>query len=420
MKLSSIIKYSIDSLMRKFFKSMAIILLFAFSFVLIAMCIIPNILTAYTSKSVDRVLSAGIKRTGTIHIKEYNDNCEEFVGKLKNIEGIEAVGEVSLTENNNKELRELRSIQKNHIPDELVFEDGSLQTNNGLIIMHFNYEAWEIHNLKLSKGSYATSDESGEIPTVNIYLGNAYKDIPIGTEYVMGREPHIYKYKVMGILEKGAKCTTDNLTYEGFDNPKTINLDYLVIAVHSSGIQSENLFTITDKADMQEVINRIYELAKEYDIGVTVGSLEGLFEEDKKSYGKISDLLLELMLVVVLVSATIQACVQITDIIGRFRMYGILYSNGATKTDIYLIVIIENVVRYILACIIFYGAARLLLRSLFSNAAAYKLVTEIFHNDVLVPVYLIGLTVCMASIVVPLLMIRKKSPVELVINSAAK
>lgn len=414
MRLSGIVKYSIDSLMRKFFKSMAIILLFAFSFVLIAMCIIPNILTTYTSQSVDKVLSAGIKRTGTIHIKEYKDNCENFIQNLKNIDGISQIGEISVTENNDSKLRQLRSIQKNHIPDELVFEDGSLQTNNGLIIMHFNYDAWEIHNLKLSKGSYTPSNESDEIPTVHIYLGSSYKDIPVGTEYVMGQEPHIYKYKVMGILEKGEKCTTQNLTSEGFDNPKTINLDYLVIAVHSSGVQSENLFTITDKADMQEVINKIYTLAKKYDIGVTAGSLEGLFEEDKKAYGKISDLLLELMLIVVLVSATIQACVQITDIIGRFRMYGILYSNGATKTDICLIIIMENIIRYILACIISYGAARLLLRFMFSNAASYKLVTDIFHSDVLVPVYIIGLAVCMASIVVPLLMIRKKPPVELV------
>lgn len=413
MKLSGIIKYSIDSLMRKFFKSMAIILLFAFSFVLIAMCILPNILTTYTSNSVDKVLSSGIKRTGTIHIKEYKDNCEKFIANLKNINGILQVGEISVTENNDKELRELRNIQKNHIPDELVFEDGSLQTNNGLILMHFNYETWEIHNLKLSKGSYSPSDEAGEIPTVHIYLGNAYQDIPIGTEYVMGQAPYVYKYKVMGILEKEAKCTTQNLTSEGFDNPKTINLDYLVIAIHSSGIQSENLFTITENADMQTVINKIYALAKEYDIGITVGSLEGLFAEDKKSYGKISDLLLELMIIVVLVSATIQACVQITDIIGRFKMYGILYSNGATKSDICLIVIIENVIRYVLACIIFYGAMRLLLRFMFSNASAYKLVTAIFHNDVLILVYLIGIAVCMASILVPLLIIRKKAPVAL-------
>lgn len=414
MKLSGIIKYSIDGIMRKFFKSTAIVLMFAFSFVLIAMCIIPNILTDYATKSVDKVLSGGIKRTGVINIKEYKDNCEDFVESLKNMEGIAAVGEVSTHESSAVQLRELRNIQKGHIPDEFIFEDGSLQINNGFIMMNFSYEAWEIHNLKLSKGAYAVSDESGDIPTICIYLGNAYRDIPVGTEYVMGREPYIYKYKVMGILEKEAKCTTINLTSEEIDNPKTVNLDYLGIAVHNSGIQSENLFMITDQADMQEVINRIYSLAKEYDLGVTVGSLQGLFEEDKRTYGKISDLLLELMFVVVLVSATIQACVQITDIIGRFKMYGILYSNGAAKTDIYLIIIMENIIRYILAYIIFYGATRLLLRSLFSNAAAYKLVTEIFHNDVLLPVCLIGLAVCMASIVVPLFMIRKKPPIELV------
>lgn len=414
MKLTGIIKYSVDSFMRKFFKSMAIILLFAFSFVLIAMCIIPNILTNYTSKAVNKVLADGIKRTGTIHINEYSENCEEFIKNLKSIDGVSKTGDISVNENSDKQLRELRHIQKDNIPDELVFNNGSIYTNNGFIIMNFNYDAWDIHNLQLSKGSYAPSDETAEIPTISLYLGNAYKDIPVGTEYVMGREPHMYKYKVMGILEKGAKSTTQSLTYEGFDNPKTINLDYLGIAVQSSGVQSENLFTITEEADMTDVINKIYTLAKSYDIGVTVGSLEGFFAEERKSYGKISDLLLELMLIVVLVSATIQACVQITDIIGRFKMYGILYSNGASKKDICLIVILENILRYILAALISYGVTRILIRLLFSNVSAYRLVTGIFHNDVLLPVLIIGFAVCMLSIVVPLFMIRNKAPVELI------
>ncbi len=414
MKLSALIKYAADSIMRKFFKSLAITLLFSFALVLIAMCIIPNRIYADIYHTLNRALKTDVYETGSIHIKEYKETCVDFIKNLKNVQGIQSVGTAMEDELDKNLVPELYQIQDGHVPNRDTADDGAIPfMEQGFAVISLR-STWELFDFHLAKGSYIPNDDPNNTSVWHLYLGSAYSHIPVGTEY---REEDGDIVKVMGILEKGSVCTTDSMLDAEFNSAKTVTLDYMAVLVGNSnaeGFYSEHLFSVGNPADMQPVINRIYDLAKQYELDVTVGTVDGMLKEEQKVYQKISDMLLELMLIVLLVAATIQACVQIVDMIGHFPMYGVLYANGASKQDLCVLILLENGMRYAAACAIAYGVVRLLLFGLFREAELLETVMRIFYRETAVWMCLIGLGVCLLSMAVPLLMIQRKTPVELV------
>lgn len=414
MKLSALFKYATDSIMRKFFKSLAITLLFSFALVLIAICIIPNRIYADIYHTLNRTLKTDVYGTGKIHIKEYKETYVEFIKALNTVPGIQFVGVAREGELDKKPLQELYQIQDGNLPNRDTVDDGVISfMEQGFAVISLR-NTWELFDFRLAKGSYIPNDDPNNTSVWPLYLGSAYSHIPVGTEY---RDEDGDTFKVMGILEKGAVCTTDSMLTAEFSSAKTVTLDYMAILVNNSSmteVYSNHLFSVSNPEEMQMVINRIYDLAKQYELDITVGTVDGMLKEEQKVYQKISDMLLELLLIVLLVAATIQACVQIVDMLGHFPMYGVLYANGASKQDLCVLILLENGMRHAAACAIAYGVVRLLLFSLFREAELLETVTRIFHRETAVWVCLIGLGVCLLSMAVPLLMIQRKTPVELV------
>lgn len=414
MRISALIKFAADSIMRKFFKSLAITLLFSFALVLIAMCMIPNRIYADIYHTLNHTLKAGVYGTGTIHIKEYKETYMEFIKDLKTVPGIQSVGIAAESELSKKAVPELYQIQDGHVPNRDTVDDGTISfMSQGFAVISLR-GTWELFDFRLAKGRYIPNDDPNNTSVSHLYLGSAYSYIPVGTEY---RTDNGSIIKVMGILEKGTVCTTDTMLSAEFNSAKTITLDYMAVLVGNSnaeGVYSSHLFSVGNPSDMQPVINRIYDLAKRYELDVTLGTVGGMLKEEQKVYQKISDMLLELLLIVLLVATTVQACVQIVDMLGHFPMYGILYANGASKWDLCVLIFLENIIRYGIACGLSYGIIRLMLFALFREAELLETVTRIFHAETAVWVYLTGLGICMISIVAPLLMIQRKTPVELV------
>jgi len=416
MRLSALFKFSVDSIMRKFVKSTAITLLFAFALVLIAMCMIPNRIGAYYYHTLDHTLQKGVRGTGKLHMKEYKEECEEFVQKLNDIPGMWKTGEIRQGLISENTVAELYKIQEGHVPNRQTTDSGVITWgDDGFEAIFLAKNAGEMLRFRLAKGSYVPNDNPNDVSVTYLYLGSAYADIPIGKEYKSGKTT----LRVMGIFEKGSVCMMEDVAEDGFSSAPAVTLDYLAVAVentHKSNIYSDIFFSVEKPSQMQEVINRIYDLAKQYGIDVTVGSIDGALQENQKLYDKIGETLFELLLIVLLVAATVQACVQVTDMIGHFPMYGILYANGASKGNLCVLIALENIIRYGVACGISYGVIRLLLFILFPEVELLETVTRIFHMETAVWVCLIGLGVCAISVIVPLLMIQRKTPVELVGN----
>lgn len=411
MRLSSIINFSIDSLIRKRYKSLIITLLFAFSFVLVSVCIIPSYLTDYVYNSVNDSLSGGTKRTALVNVKEHKAGSEDFIDCLSRVDGIKASGAIGEYDMDVGRVKELYNIQKTRPSEEGT--DSGYSDISGFRHLRFGHDAWELFDFKLIKGEHPADCEKITDSVGYLYLGYAYKDIPIGTEYKITDK---YSFRVMGIFEQGETCITDNIEESGYYSSKTRNMDYMGVVVDTSVYQSENFFVIEEDADMGAVIKGVYELADRYDVGINVSSVEGIFEEERRTYKNITALLIELMIIVMIVAATMQTCIQVADVIEHFDSYGVMYANGATKRDITLIIVVENMFRYVIANMMAYGVSRLLLSIIFSEASVIKLVTGIYHANALIPVIIIGLIVSILSVLAPIILIRKKTPVELINN----
>lgn len=388
---------------------------FVFTVVLSVLGVILMTVTIYFSedywnfeKESDRALKQGIKGTYTLGIK--NDSGEP--GKMfENIieeypDMIEGIGFLENYETTG--FSDMVAIRKNkyHMGDKEV--NACRATTYSL----------NLADIKLAEGRMLKMGEMPDDPDVvyGIYLGNAYEDIPIGTEYVVSKK-YNYKTVVLGRLEKGV-CTPDvvNIASTGSvvgGNPY-VNLDYGYIQVSFRLDISYPMFmSIGEGYTFDEVKSIIDRKSKEYDCVVDIAPLSNLFDEYNYSNAELVNALWRLMVVVLFVVTALLVSIQVVAVLKNRDIYGVYVVSGMSNRDIRRITVIENVIRVCLVFIISYALVMLYLDKGIPKPAAMEAV-EILYGYVFWKVALIELGVTVVSTIVPLAVLGRYTPVRLI------
>jgi len=417
MNIINLIGFSLDGIFRKKLKTIVLIILFAFSLIIMSTVMLLYKVANYSYDSVDKILAKGIKNTGTISINEMITDDKvmlDFCKKIYESEKIDAVGKSELHENSAEYVQELHDIQYGNVDFEYLGAFGGYKNEDTFYDVDMDYYAINLYNLELQKGEYINNlvEEDVYHHVSYMYLGSAFADIPIGTEYEITER---YTLKVAGILESGAKCGTNSILDEGYYESGEVSLDYMAIVVRDYGWgSSQMLFNAADGCSIEEAVSEVRSIAAEMNIGVSVGTLEEMFKEKNRFQNMINDMLLELMVVIVIIAIIIQSCIQITDILGYSHQYGIMYAVGATQRDIAFIIGFESIIRFIAAAVTALAGEMVLIRKIYSDVSMCKIAQDIFVSNILGLMLLAGIVMTALSVIVPLIMIGLNKPVKLI------
>lgn len=296
-----------------------------------------------------------------------------------------------------------------------------------------SYELFRMFKPELESGVYVTAEEAS-VKYKNMfgcYLGADYKQcIPAGTVFrsvktTFGTNVDLI---VLGHLKKGAKIINPEA---GHPEDMTIQEPYLsldnkMLMLYSGDLDPSyyGTYFISSKCKAKDFTKDIIKSGREKGLNFTFITLGQMLKE-KTSDGKLLyDLNKKMFCIIAFVSINMILCFQIMSITENNKEYGILLTNGYTSKDISLMILIENLLKFLLAFAVAFLMEYYRLKKnystdnylqVFGTAEGYvdtKRFEEIFIVHTIPICFFIGLAVIFVSIIVPMIFLRRRPTYE--------
>ena len=125
-------------------------------------------------------------------------------------------------------------------------------------------------------------------------------------------------------------------------------------------------------------------------------------------------MILDIAIIITIATVLVSICTQSVTIIDSMNVYGIMYANGVTRKDVTLMLVLENLVKFILSIITAYAFARCYYSLAFDETVTFSNELAVLNSIVIYQVIGIGLLVMVASTIVPLIIINRNTPSKLI------
>ena len=418
MNIRNLLKFSFDNMSKNVKKIAIVVLLQVITFVLIGQVLIEYNKQKYVLDKCESILSAPTKKCEAIDFKNANLQDEqiiEFVKEIYEIEGFLAVGYgcsgVQGTVNTIFDGR-LSNIQSSN-PDKLYIDVGNgLRTRNIQVSLLPYYDFDYLDKVDISIGQ--------PMDTAYLVLGNAYKDITVGSEYIKVLESGAeVRYVVVGILEKGEEFVETKLVDP--QEIEIINCDYEIFIMYPMDEYQYSIpyisYAIDENHTVEEIHKKIIGIAEKHGIvraDISFFNAEKSLEISNEPMNYVVEMILDVAIIIMVATVLVSICIQIVTIIDSMNMYGIMYANGARRKDVALIVILENVVKTILAIMTAYTFARWYYSSVFDESVSFTTELKLLNDVVLFQIIGIALLIMVASTIVPVIVINRNTPSKLI------
>lgn len=416
-------KILINTILRRKRTFILTILLNIISVMLIAITLYIYSDNNYCISKADKVLANGIKGTGvyvintTMDEQDFDLKAEEFKNKVAEIRGVEGVADFKSAGEILTGVPKLREVQDKYINQELV-KDMKRDSVYGIIT---SGNPLSICNAPLQKGEFK---ESNDKYVVYLYLGNNLSEIPVGTEYHfsagIGTDHELnVTYIVQGVFEKGAVFIDSRLlteTYDLLSEECAYNLDNMVLAQSSSSMINHFFYTVNGESSVEKVNDEIGELAKETGWPMITASAAEILRRRQEKTMEVSRMVIDLLIIVVFANIIILTCLSVSSILGNKSEYGILQANGYSSLKLSMIIVIENAIKFIIATYLGCFAAKIVisLYGFWDSKSMEYLFNDIFINYVLWKVLIIMAALIVISSVIPVMVIKRMKPVNLI------
>lgn len=245
-----------------------------------------------------------------------------------------------------------------------------------------------------------------------VYLGYEYRSI-VEPGTILGTNSS-GTYIVAGILEPGMLMPKDLNSLDVTDAAFFYSTDYGVLLVEEGVSTVETIF-IEKGYSFPEVQDAIQAAEKAEGISVRIVSLEALLDSYDLMLKPVNRYMQQMVLVVGLTVCILFTCYQTVSIIARKSDYGILYANGATTRDLVSIILIENLIKLLIALIIMIPVFLLLVQKVYALwAADQAMIQWIFWQKIVWKVLAAGLGMALLSSVFPIYTLTHYTPVTLI------
>ncbi|SEF68118.1 FtsX-like permease family protein [Eubacterium ruminantium] len=285
--------------------------------------------------------------------------------------------------------------------------------NGNIKQVQCNFDIFEVCKPELFDGKYYDAREAEKLfgeYKIGIYIGADYRGaVPVGTTFKY-RWNNQVEIVVLGHLQKGEKLISDVIMDQAnSDQNKTdIELDDKIIFVRIAE-PSINHYYLASKISADDFRASV---RKELNSDVNIVTMEEVLRYRERKNGDMYNLYNRLFVLIISVAVCMIFSFQIIAINENNKTYGILLTNGFKQKDIATIVIIENILKYLLAFSI------ALFISYYRHYTAYKdnlvgVDLKAFNMDFImhtIPLcFTIGLAVVFLAIIIPVLRLSRRS-----------
>jgi predicted secreted protein len=343
---------------------------------------------------------------------EYDEYMAEIVKKIGSSDSIEVICASEDGEGWSEADEELKNIQRANAEqwENYSYYSNRFQSEN-LVFTNINAGALNLCHMKFQKGGIVSKEDMEE-GCVYVYLGNDYKEIPIGTEYTFRTGELKSRAIVAGILEEGETWLSDRVFWNGMlEQTPVVSADCMVFVETpesdlANGMYYKMFFVISKGISMSDAISELQEICAEYNIPTKIQTWETVKKSQTIEYENINELLKKLLYIVILSVVVLQSCIGITDFMTRKREYGILYANGAGHRDILMISILQSSISFLMSSIIVYLFGLILIE-------LDEFTYEFFIRHVYFQTLAWGVLIVSISLAVPLIYIMRQKPAQL-------
>lgn len=389
-------KFALNLMSEKIGRTFLSITLTVLGIVVIIFTIVQGTGTEYAYKEIDKLLTSGIDKTARIQMSELNTN---FLNDLAAQPEIAAVGESINYEVYS--LPELAEIQNSH----------KKKIESSLKLTTISIGALDLCKLSLREGNFELDfhDEKTEY----LYLGSGFKNISVGTIY----KTEYADYIVAGILQKGQRFIDSDLSY-GFDQNRsdyTFNCDYSVLSVVSFPFTDGFWLSSSDNYTLDQSLAKAFEIAEKHNIEIKYRTLQKSYENAMFNVLTVKNIFSKLMLVVCISCVIMILCMQLLDIFGGLRDFGIMYSQGFSQADIETIVILKNIITFVVSLIFSVLPVYWLVNFWYNNSNdGARVISRILLEYAAPTAVIATIGITAISILFSLIVFRKYSPVEMI------
>lgn len=309
------------------------IILAVFGIIVIVFTVIQGTGTEYAQKQIDKLLTSGFDKTAWVRMSELDG---EFIDELAKQPEVLAVGDIS-------------NFEISGMP-ELIEIQNSLTGESNKVLKTVAISPGILNMCKISLQSGQLETEFPDEKTNFLYLGAGFENIPVGTVYKTERSNYI----VAGIFKKSQRFLKPGLNHE-FDQNRsdyTFNCDHSVITVVPYTFTDGIWLNAAENYTLEQSLNKAFEIAEKHGIEIHYRTLRKSYEDAMSFVLAVKNIFSKLMPVVCVSCVIMILCMQLSDIFGGLRGFGIMYSQGFSQADIEIIMVLKNVITFVISLII--------------------------------------------------------------------
>ena len=407
--------FAIDAIGRNGKRFFGEVMLLFVSLLMLSIAFFLNIQSHYSKIILEQVLKKKPEMVGTLMVDNfYTKEALSFYKEALNSKKIDSIG--PLGTGGTAIIPELYQIQEGH-------QQGFCDSNyENMVEFHYVKQGiFSLCNVFLEKGKFLTEEELKKKNVIGLYLGYAYKDIPVGTTYqYKPSKGECMNFEVLGILKKHSRFVGTQV-FVGSNVWKTKlydNLDYAAFMVQPNITDAMWLFDVNSSYSFEEGKEKLEELAKKHKVDIQIGNMGVDIKHGERDSKNFQNLMMELFFLLGTTTVICLLSFQIMSIWKRESEYGILYAVGAGTKDIISIIVWENVIKLIAAFLLMVIVSILFVKYYVGGTSEeVSLMIDILSQHVYGKTALIGVGMVALGIVFPIIKLSKKSPVQLIFQS---
>lgn len=409
MNLRTIWKYSFN---RASHRLLVCFLTMMLTYIMFLLLLVSWFMWGYIQKEqqlCDNCLSEGMESCGMILFESGDMFNPDFLSELMNVEGL-----VGFTSGNVGEMpiNEVEKYSEQQKALNLEYNE-----NTGCAPWFFmNQFGIEVCQFNLSKGKYPDEWELEDDEQL-IYFGGNFQNITIG-EKIESKQMSV-TYVVGGVLETGSNWICDEIyIYESILDAQYVQcLDNMIVCLEPQMVSGRNTYCIKNGYSMEEVEDRLFEVASKYDVGIVLARLNDVVKENNYQLSYVTNLVRLLTLLVIITSLIVLERTQYSEMINDTEYFGIFLANGASMRDLSVILLGENLIKvgisFVLAAFSGYFMLKLQWQLFQSEMNQWKTTGSVYVWRAILPSMVIGAGIVVFVTIRAIRWLKKKNPAEL-------
>ena len=413
MKWFTIIRFAIDMLMEHPKNFLASILLGGVALTLLGFNLLIYLAGNHSYRSAEKVLSQGIDHTGILELEDFHSECgTDFRKEAFQSELIQSIGGFKFSQFPAEVFSDLYEIQH-----EKNYHSSENMLGQFLQILLMDKELLPLCNLEYETCIPADELEDSDETVRYLYLGYAFHEIPVGTEFVDDSVKPALTYKVAGVLKKDT-CFASTELINGVDFTtlrSDVDMDYEIICINEGASYTcPWMFSVNKNDTMEEGMEELCRIADGMGVKIEPYTLQSSFDKVNQETEIMQENLLEMLVLILIVIMIVIVTLQIVQIFHQAHTYGILYSIGFLTPEILEIMVIRNVIYFVFSLCIGMGGLILIGNKFFiSNMQNRAMFFQLLFHQV-VPVSVILMVLLFGVItIVPCFVFSRQDPIKL-------